>query len=107
MLGKEQLRGHLDLLVLSVLSRASAHGYEIIKTLEQRGEGSLELKEGTLYPALYRLEARGLVRSTREAVGGRTRRVYHLTEAGGHALADEQRRWSALTSFVGAVLEGN
>src|SRR6266481_848952 len=62
----DTLRGHLETLVLSVLDSGAAHGFEIWRRLEEAGSGALRLKEGSLYPALYRLEEAGLIRSVWE-----------------------------------------
>src|ERR1051325_4200660 len=85
------LRGHLETLILSVLERSDAHGLEILRRLEGAGWGALRLKEGSLYPALYRLENEGLIAAEweEETKGrrGARRRVYHLTRSGTKALA--------------------
>ena len=89
----EKLKGHLDLLLLSVLSRGPGHGYEVITRLRDRSEGAFELPEGTVYPALHRLEEAGLLASTWDVVSGRRRRIYRLTFAGETALAAEANQW--------------
>ena len=58
----DALRGHLETLVLSTLKRGQGHGFEILRRLEEAGEGALKLKEGSLYPALYRLESQGMIK---------------------------------------------
>ena len=83
----ERLKGHLDLLLLSVLSRGPGHGYEVITRLRDRSDGAFELPEGTVYPALHRLEEAGLLASAWDVVSGRRRRIYRLTPAGEAALA--------------------
>jgi PadR family transcriptional regulator, regulatory protein PadR len=88
------LRGHLDLLLLEVLARTGeAHGYALISALKDGSEGRFDLPEGTVYPALHRLERSGLVSSSWSADAPRRRRVYHLTDAGEAALAAERREW--------------
>src|SRR3954464_5403023 len=86
----DALRGYLEGMVLSVLRRGDAHGFEILKRLEEAGSGALKLKEGSLYPALYRLEKAGLIKGSWEGneVGrrGPRRRVYQLTPKGGKRL---------------------
>src|SRR5258708_35668911 len=87
----DKLRGHLETLVLSTLERGEAHGLEILRRLEEAGCGLLRLKEGSLYPALYRLEAAGEGKAgweprTHGRRRGRRRR-YHLT-AKGHRKVD-------------------
>src|SRR5215471_2013232 len=93
----DKLRGHLEAMVLSTLERGEAHGLEILERLEAAGCGLLRLKEGSLYPALYRLEASGQVRSDWEAeTGGRRgarRRIYRLTAKGNRSLAKQRSEW--------------
>src|SRR5260370_26878934 len=99
----EKLKGHLDLLLLSVLSRGPGHGYEVITRLRDRSDGAFELPEGTVYPALHRLEEAGLLASTWDVVTGRRRRIYRLTTAGEAALAAEANQWR---EFSGAMTRG-
>jgi PadR family transcriptional regulator len=103
----EKLKGHLDLLLLSVLSRGPGHGYEIITRLRDRSDGAFELPEGTVYPALHRLEEAGLLASTWEAVSGRRRRIYRLTTAGEAALAAEAKQWREFSGSMTRVLGGS
>jgi PadR family transcriptional regulator, regulatory protein PadR len=101
----EALRGHLDLLVLSALESGPLHGYVLIGELRQRSEGAFDLPEGTVYPALHRLERAGLLTSRWMAAGGRRRRVYQLSRKGKKALADERRAWRDLARGIELVLE--
>jgi PadR family transcriptional regulator len=101
---REQLKGHLDLLLLSVLTRGAAHGYAIIGELRNRSEGAFDLPEGTVYPALHRLEKNGLVRSYWADESGRRRRLYELTAAGATALTEMREEWRTFSRGVGAVL---
>ena len=101
----QALKGHLDLLLLSVLSAGRAHGYAIVHELSSRSGGSLELAEGTLYPALHRLESAGLLDSDWATVGGRRRRVYELTPAGEQVLARQRGEWNAFSNAVSSVVE--
>ena len=78
----EKLKGHLDLLLLSVLSRGPGHGYEIITRLKVRSDGAFQLPEGTVYPALHRLESTRLLASGWDVVAGRRRRVRPLRGGG-------------------------
>src|SRR4051794_41983501 len=80
------LRGHLDGLLLAVLAEAPSHGYELSQRLTRRSGGELGVNEGSLYPALHRLERAGLVDSAWSSEGGRRRRGYRLTSAGARAL---------------------
>jgi PadR family transcriptional regulator, regulatory protein PadR len=99
-------RGHLDLLLLAVLDGGPAHGYAVIERLRERSGGAFDLPEGTIYPALHRLEQAGLLASRWAEAGGRRRRVYRLTGRGGRALAREQREWRAFAHAVRVVVEG-
>lgn len=102
-MNRERLKGHLDLLLLSVLAAGPAHGYAIITALRERSEGTFDLPEGTIYPALHRLEAAGLLRSDWAGGDGRRRRVYALTDAGAAALAAEKTEWRRFAGGVRAV----
>src|SRR6478736_4610310 len=93
-------RGSLDRLLLAVLADGAGHGYELAQRLAARSGGELGVPEGSLYPALHRLERGGLVRSHWDAGGGRRRRVYALTAAGQRQLAAWRTEWQA---FSGAV----
>ena len=96
----ESLKGHLDALLLAVLARGPLHGYAVIEELGRRSDGALALPEGTVYPALHRLEAAGLLTSTWSTAEGRRRRVYDLTRRGRRELGTRRGEWRA---FVGAV----
>jgi PadR family transcriptional regulator, regulatory protein PadR len=96
----EVLKGHVDLLLLAVLADEPTYGYRIVELLRERSAGVLDLAEGTVYPALYRLERQGVVTSSWSTVEGRRRRVYRLTRAGVKELAERRRAW---TDFAGAV----
>ena len=101
----EALKGHLDLLVLTTIEPEPLHGYAVIERLRARSAGTFDLPEGTVYPALHRLEHRGLLSSswTREA---RRRRVYRITPAGRRALAQQEQNWSRFARAVTAVVGG-
>ncbi len=102
---RERLKGNLDLLLLSVLSSGPAHGYAIISALRDRSGGTFDLSEGTIYPALHRLEDAGLLVSTWDQAEGRRRRVYGLTGQGEAALAAQQTEWRRFAVGVHAVLD--
>jgi PadR family transcriptional regulator PadR len=104
----DMLRGHLENLILSVLDQGEAHGLEISRRLQDAGCGALRLKEGSLYPALYRLEGAGLVAAvwegeTRGRRGAR-RRIYHLTTKGMKALAKGREEWRHFARIMGNIL---
>lgn len=96
-------RGQLDLLLLAVLQGAPAHGYGVIERLRERSAGAFDLPEGTVYPALHRLERDGVVASSWEAVGGRRRRVYRLTRRGSGRLAEQRGAWRDFARAVDLV----
>lgn len=103
MIRPEALKGHLDGLILAVLADGPVHGYALIEQLRGRSGGSLDLPEGTVYPALHRLEAQGLITSSWSTESGRKRRVYRLTRTGGRALTERRREWTQLARAVEAV----
>jgi PadR family transcriptional regulator, regulatory protein PadR len=103
-MNKERLKGNLDLLLLSVLSAGPAHGYAVISALRDRSDGMFDLPEGTIYPALHRLENSGLLASSWAQAEGRQRRVYALTDKGAAALAAELGEWRRFASGIHAVV---
>lgn len=98
------VKGHLDLLLLAVLSEADAHGYAVIAALKERSAGAFDLAEGTVYPALHRLERQGYVASRWDATPPRKRRVYSLTRRGRTALGARRDAWLGFRRAVTAVL---
>lgn len=100
----EELKGHLDGLILAVVSREPLHGYAVIESLKTRSGGELALPEGTVYPALHRLEADGLLSSEWSVVGGRRRRVYSITKRGTKELGRSRERWRVFAKTIEAVL---
>lgn len=97
------LRGHLDGLLLAVLAQAPGHGYELTKRLAQRSDGLLGVPEGSLYPALHRLERAGLVDSAWQTGEGRRRRVYRLTRRGRASVSKTKDEWRSFSSAVDRV----
>ena len=102
----EVLKGHLDLLLLSAVGEAPAHGYAIAETLRVRSRQAFDLPEGTLYPALHRLERSALLSSRWSDESGRRRRVYQLTAKGRRALELRRREWRDFARAVQAVAGG-
>ena len=100
----EELKGHLDGVILAIVSRDPLHGYAVIESLKTRSGGELALPEGTVYPALHRLEADGLLSSEWSVVGGRRRRVYSITKRGTKELGVSRERWRVFTTTIEAVL---
>src|SRR2546422_9110202 len=103
----DTLQGSLDLLVLKILSRrAPLHGYAIMMAVEQISGEVLRVEEGSLYPALHRLEEAGSIRASWISKGaGRRSRVYELTALGRKQLAAEEARWTAVVRGVRRVLK--
>ena len=97
-------KGYLDPLILAVLAEGALHGYAVIEELKLRSGGELDLPEGTVYPALHRLERRGLLRSGWTTAEGRRRRVYRLTASGRRELASRAREWRTFARVVDGVL---
>lgn len=103
MLG-ESLKGHLDLLLLAILSEGPAHGYAVIESLRQRSGGLFDLPEGTIYPALHRLENQGLLRSRWSEDSLRRKRIYQLTFKGQGALSNRQEEWKKFSEAVNVTV---
>lgn len=103
---RETLKGHLDMLLLVVVSAGAAHGYAIVKRLAETSGGVLDLPEGTLYPALHRLEDKQLLESSWATAGGRKRRIYGITPTGAEALAKQRQEWGSFAKAVESVLAG-
>ena len=103
----DSLQGSLDLLVLKLLSRRPRlHGYAIMSAIRDASAEVLQIEEGSLYPALHRMEEAGWIRAewvVRD--GGRRARIYEVTAAGKKQLAAEQVRWQSVTSAVNRVLK--
>lgn len=102
----ETLKGHLELLLLAAVEPGPAHGYAIAEALRARSKGTFDLPEGTLYPALHRLERGGLLASRWSEVNGRRRRVYQLTAKGQRSLAARHDEWRDFSRAVQAVVGG-
>jgi PadR family transcriptional regulator PadR len=101
----DALNGQLEPLILATIAEEPAHGYAIVRRLEQRSGGAFELAEGTVYPALHRLERDGLLSSSWSLEGPRRRRVYRLTRAGRATLGERRREWGRFSKAVETVLE--
>lgn len=97
-------RTPLDAMLLAVLEKAPVHGYAVIEQLRERSAGDFDLPEGTVYPALHRLERSGLLRSSWSTVDGRRRKTYALTRKGRTALDRRRGEWQAYARTVKAVL---
>jgi PadR family transcriptional regulator PadR len=100
----EALKGHLDPMILAIVGVGPAHGYAVIEQLRQRSGGVFDLPEGTVYPALHRLESEGLLASAWQTASGRRRRVYTLTRRGRAALGERRSDWHLFAQAVEGVL---
>jgi len=101
------LKGHLDMIVLAALATGPAHGYAIIEEIKRKSGQKFDLPEGTVYPALHRLEQAGLLASRwTTAESGRRRRVYALTKRGSRAFADQRAVWEQFSVAIGGLLGG-
>lgn len=98
------LKGTLPTLILEALAHEPSHGYRIAQRIKERSEGVLDFKEGTLYPALHKLEHDGLVASRETVENGRPRRSYRITSAGRTMLATNRSAWRELSRAVTLLL---
>src|SRR5216684_4907725 len=103
----EMLKGHLDMIVLAALAAGPAHGYAVIEQIKLKSGQAFDLPEGTIYPALHRLEQAGLLASRWvTAESGRRRRIYALTRRGERSLAERRAVWQQFSDAIGGLLEG-
>jgi len=98
------LKGTLPALILEALVHEPSHGYLIAQRIKARSRGVLDFKEGTLYPALHKLENGGLVESYDAEENGRTRRCYRITKSGRASLANDRAEWRQLSNAVSTIL---
>lgn len=103
------LRGHLESMVLATLVRGDAHGFEVMQRLDGEARGAFHLKEGTLYPVLYRLENAGHVKGRWDDDTGKSRgprrRIYTITKKGKRELEKRRATWQNFVSVVGRIVE--
>jgi transcriptional regulator len=103
----ELLRGTLDVLILKALAAAPRHGYDIVRQIEAATSSAVAVEDGSLYPALYRLEQRRLIKGEwGVSDAGRRARFYTLTERGRRELADRTAQWTRFSSGVSRMLSG-
>ena|SRR5689334_22469393 len=100
----DQTAGQLDMLLLAALAQGPAHGYGVIARLRDDSGGAFAMPEGTIYPALHRLEAGGFVASSEELVGRKRRRTYALTDAGVERLDARRAEWTAFSTLVSRMI---
>ena len=101
----EILKGHLDMIVLAALASGPAHGYAIIQEISRLSGSEFNLPEGTIYPALHRLEESKLLNSRWEnAPSGRRRRIYSITRSGRRALSQQRAVWNRFSQAISGLL---
>lgn len=105
-LNKEVLKGHIDTLILAILDEEDSYGYEIAKTVREKT--TFELKDGTMYVSLKRLESKGLIKSYwgNEQGGGSRRKYYHITDEGKEALDTKAKEWNFVQTIMNEFLKG-
>ena len=103
---RELLKGSTGALLLSILANEPMYGYQLVREIDQRSSGYFRFKEGTLYPALHRLERDGLVRGTWEnSPSGQRRRYYHISAKGRGRLESMLQEWQSFTKAVNLVAQ--
>jgi PadR family transcriptional regulator len=101
----ELLQGTLDMLILKAISLGPLHGYGILLRIQQISKQRLDIQQGSLYPALYRLEHQGLIASEwGQSENNRRARFYRLTAAGRKQLQEETRSWNRMADIIGGIL---
>ena len=102
---KEMLKGNTETLLLSLLTEEPMYGYQIVKEIENRSRGYFQFKEGTLYPALHRLEKAGWVDGAwGEASSGVPRKYYHITAKGEKVLEERLQEWARFSKAVNSIM---
>ena len=105
-LGGDLVQGTLDMLILKIAALRPIHGYAIVQRIQQISKDALQIRQGSLYPALYRLENQGWLRSEwKTTEGGRQAKYYSLTKAGRRQLGAETAGWQRLCDAISLVLE--
>jgi PadR family transcriptional regulator len=100
------IQGTLDMLILKAISLGELHGYGVLLRIQQISNDRLEIQQGSLYPALYRLEHQGLIASRwGESENKRKAKYYRLTPAGRRQLQESARSWNQMTDIIGNILD--
>lgn len=103
---RELIKGSIDSLLLCLVVQQPMYGYQIIKELERRSQGYFKFKEGTLYPALHRLEEADLIQGKWQTLpSGRQRRYYHITEKGLYSLAAKRSQWLDFLAAMNLIIQ--
>jgi PadR family transcriptional regulator, regulatory protein PadR len=104
----ELIKSSIDSLLLSLLNQQSMYGYQIIKELEGRSQGYFKFKEGTLYPALHRLEKAGLIEGKWQSLpSGQQRKYYYITQKGYEILSDKRTSWNEYLNAMNLIIQEN
>ena len=104
--GRDLLKGNTNSLLLCLLSKQPMYGYQIVKELEERSQGYFRFKEGTLYPALHRLEKAGLLEGRQEQLpNGHERRYYYITAKGREDMVRKVNEWQDFSRAVNLVVQ--
>lgn len=101
---KELLKGSTVILILSLLDKQPMYGYEMIKAIEDKSSGTFSFKEGTLYPILHSLEAKGMVESYWDSTASRKRKYYRITPSGQAHAREKKTEWTVFKEAVDRVL---
>lgn len=103
---RELMKGSTDSLLLCLIGQQPMYGYQIIKELERRSQGYFKFKEGTLYPALHRLERTGLIIGRWQTLpSGRQRRYYHITDKGRSTLVAKRSQWQEFLAAMNLIIQ--
>jgi PadR family transcriptional regulator PadR len=103
---RELIKGSIDSLLLALIGQQPMYGYKIIKELEQRSQGYFKFKEGTLYPALHRLEKVGLIRGNWQMLpSGQQRKYYYITDKGLLNLAEKKSQWYDFLAAMNLIIQ--
>ena len=103
---QDLMKGNIDSLLLCLVSQQPMYGYQIMRELNGRSQGYFRFKEGTLYPALHRLEKAGLVLGRWQALpGGRQRRYYHITEKGRAVFVEKTAQWKDFFTAMNLIFQ--
>ena len=103
---RELMKGSTDSLLLCLIGQQPMYGYQIIKEIERRSQGYFKFKEGTLYPALHRLEGAGLITGKWQMLpSGRQRRYYHITDKGRSILIEKRDQWRDFLAAMNLIIQ--
>ena len=103
---RELMKGNVDSLLLCLIGQQSMYGYQIIKELEKRSQGYFKFKEGTLYPALHRLESADLIRGQWQMLpSGQQRKYYHITDKGLSILVEKRSQWQDFLVAMNLIIQ--